>query len=116
MKRVICSECSRELREDEVIAYCFCKDDQKWHTHVDQEVVGFQSGMHNVGPAVTRETGIGYHIESHPIWISRLADGSTSRYAAANDERWREGENVCRDCRDQRVPPAVHGRGQIKAK
>jgi hypothetical protein len=39
--------------------------------------------------------------------ISHLADGTTRRYVAAIMDHWCEGDNVCRGCRDRRLPPEV---------
>src|SRR4051794_20364177 len=69
------------------------------------------AGITPYGVVVPRHIPERWGVVGYEAWVSYLADGSTARYSAGIHPDWRRGESICRDCRDKRVPPAVHGRG-----
>lgn len=102
-----CARC-RELRPfNQIIVRVQHRSDSKSVPHgPGWGVVGFPSGRHGVGPPALGPTPAGWHTEWRELWISHLADGTTRRYTDGSEAAWREGENVCRRCRDAQLAGA----------
>ncbi|HWK27071.1 MAG TPA: hypothetical protein VNS09_10925 [Solirubrobacter sp.] len=108
---LVCPECRKAKPLGEIIRKVQQQNDRVYREQPPRpELLGFTGGAYGVGAPVMRTAPARTGFVDKDIWVSFLADGTSARYIAGKDPRWREGENVCRDCRDRRVPASVHGR------
>jgi len=102
-----CTACGQALPAEDVIVRVSIRKDSRAVPHGPHMAVAGPSGIHGVGqPALRQEPG-GWHLEHFDRFISHLANGETRRYTAGQYPEWREGANVCRKCRDARLPAGL---------